>query len=227
MWPCSAIEKRTSLYSRSHSGGAAAASKLANVRRPQNSSASTRWLRSTELDAVNVCVLEDCGATLDLPAVWLADRSVDHWETPFLSVGLSHPVWGPIPKGILHWAEFGEKDLGGALVHPADSVEPGERLGEGHHGAIDLGTRSPLMPATRTPAVTVFLCTSRPTHRSSTRSKATPPRKECARRSQERACHAFARRARGNNAGCRKLPRQFICGLAIPMPGADGSERSG
>jgi 3',5'-cyclic AMP phosphodiesterase CpdA len=36
-------------------------------------------------------------------------------------------------------------------------------------------TRSPLMPGTRTQAVTLFLCTSRPAHRSSTCSMATPP----------------------------------------------------
>jgi hypothetical protein len=38
--------------------------------------------------------------------------------------------------------------------------------------------RSPLVPGTRTQAVTVFLCTLRPAHRSSTRSMAPPPRRE-------------------------------------------------
>jgi hypothetical protein len=36
-------------------------------------------------------------------------------------------------------AELGDEHLGGALVHAADGVEPGECLGEGRHDAIDLG----------------------------------------------------------------------------------------
>jgi hypothetical protein len=36
-------------------------------------------------------------------------------------------------------AELGDQDLGGALVHAADGVEARELLGEGRHGAIDLG----------------------------------------------------------------------------------------
>src|SRR5262245_57677225 len=35
--------------------------------------------------------------------------------------------------------EFGDEDLGGALVHAADRVQTPEQLGEGRHGAIDLG----------------------------------------------------------------------------------------
>src|SRR5262245_24980064 len=53
------------------------------------------------LDAVDVHILEYCQATLDLPAVLPADRAVDHWEIPLSGLGLSHPVRGPIPKGIL------------------------------------------------------------------------------------------------------------------------------
>ena len=76
-------------------------------------------------------------------------------------------------------------------------------------------SRALVCPGPRTHATTVFLWTSNPPQRSLTRSMASPPR-----------CCAGARRSvlfttllgvlDGNNAGSRKLPRQFRPGLVIP-----------
>src|SRR5207244_10444985 len=62
---------------------------------------------------------------------------------------------------------------------------------------------------TRTQAVTVFLWTSRPAHRSSIRSIAAPPSVEYAGARRSIRVTTLLGGLGGTNAGCRKLPRQF------------------
>jgi len=87
------------------------------------------------------------------------------------------------------------------------------------------GSRAPFAPGTRSQAVTVSFGPSNPPHRSIKRSM-TPLHVESASRARRSIrVTTLLGGLRGTNAGCRKLPRQFLCGLEGPQP-CDVSERA-
>src|SRR5215831_3719660 len=86
-------------------------------------------------------------------------------------------------------------------------------------------SRAPFAPGTRTQAVTVFLSTSNPQHRSIRRSMAHLRVESAPRARRSIRVTTLLGGLGGTTAGCRKLPRQFMCGLQGPKP-CDASERA-
>src|SRR5262245_30711236 len=77
------------------------------------------------------------------------------------------------------------------------------------------------MPGPRTQTATVFLWTSTPAHRSRTCSIAAPPRESASGARRSIRVTILLGVLEGTHAGYRKLPRQFIRGLAVPIRPAD------